>query len=274
MGNIHKLAVVAEGAQIGDGTEIGPFSVIGPNVKIGKNNKIYSNVVIDGRTTIGDSNEIYQFASVGANPQDLKFAGEDSEVIIGNGNKIRECVTIHKGTQGGLMKTQIGDHNLLMAYMHVAHDVVIGNNNVFANCATLAGHVTVASNVIVGGLSAIHQFTRLGERSFIGGGAMVTRDIAPFCYAQGDRAGLVGINQVGLLRAKIEKEQVSKIRKLYRKVFLGEGHFKDRVECLKIDPEYDFELGRIFLKFLSEDSIRGFTLSRKNINSSEDVEQS
>ncbi len=274
MVNIHKLAVVADGAEIGEGTEIGPFSVIGPNVKIGKNNKIYSNVVIDGKTTIGDSNQIYQFASVGANPQDLKFAGEDSELFIGNNNKIRECVTIHKGTKTGIMKTQIGDNNLFMAYCHVAHDVIVGNNNVFANCATMAGHVTVANNVIVGGLSAIHQFTRIGERAFVGGGAMVTRDIAPFCYAQGDRAGLVGINQVGLMRANLEKDHILKIRKLYRKVFLGEGRFKDRVESLKMDPEYDFELGRMFLKFLSEDSVRGFTLSRRTVGSTEDTEQS
>ena len=272
MANIHALAVVSEGAVIGDGTEIGPFTFIGPNVKIGKNNKISSNVVIDGKTTIGDGNQIFQFASIGAVPQDLKFQGEDSELIIGNNNKIRECVTMHKGTKTGIMKTQVGDNNLFMACAHVAHDVIIGNNNIFANCATLAGHVVVANNVIMGGLSAVHQFTRIGERAFIGGGAMVSRDIAPYCYAQGDRAGLVGINQVGLLRAGFSKEHILKIRKLYRKVFLGEGHFKDRVASLMLDPEYDFEMGRILLKFLSEDSIRGFTLSRKNAD--EDGEQS
>lgn len=272
MVNIHSLAVVEEGAQIGEGTVIGPFTYIGAKVKIGKNNHISSNVVIDGNTTIGDNNQIFQFASIGAIPQDLKFNGEDSEVIIGNNNKIRECVTIHKGTKTGIMKTAIGNNNLFMACAHVAHDVIIGNNNIFANCATLAGHVEVANNVIMGGLSAIHQFTRIGERAFIGGGAMVSRDIAPCCYAQGDRAGLVGINQVGLLRSGMTKEHILKIRKLYRKVFLGEGHFKDRVANLMLDPEYDFEMGRLFLNFLSEDSIRGFTLARKT--QTEDEEQS
>lgn len=272
MSNIHSLAVVEDGAQIGEGTVIGPFTYIGANVIIGKNNNIASNVVIDGKTTIGDGNQIFQFASIGAIPQDLKFNGEDSEVIIGNNNKIRECVTIHKGTKTGIMKTVIGNNNLFMACAHVAHDVIIGNNNIFANCATLAGHVVVANNVIMGGLSAVHQFTRIGERSFIGGGAMVSRDIAPCCYAQGDRAGLVGINQVGLLRGGMSKEHILKIRKLYRKVFLGEGHFKDRVANLMVDSEYDFEMGRIFLNFLSEDSIRGFTLARKT--QTEDEEQS
>ena len=270
MTNIHKLAVISDGAQIGEGTEIGPFTFIGPNVKIGKNNKISSNVCIDGKTTIGDGNQIFQFASIGAVPQDLKFQGEDSELIIGNNNKIRECVTMHKGTKTGIMKTVVGNNNLVMACSHVAHDVVIGNNNVFANCATIAGHVVMANNIIMGGLSAIHQFTRIGERAFIGGGAMVSRDIAPCCYAQGDRAGLVGINQVGLLRGGFSKEHILKIRKLYRKVFLGEGHFKDRVASLISDPEYDFELGRTFLSFLSEDSIRGFTLSRKDANGDEE----
>lgn len=272
MTNIHKLAVVSEGAQIGEGTQVGPFTYIGPNVKIGKNNIIASNVVIDGKTTIGDGNQIYQFASIGAVPQDLKFDGEDSELIIGNNNKIRECVTMHKGTKTGIMKTVVGDNNLFMACAHVAHDVIIGNNNIFANCATLAGHVVVANNVIMGGLSAVHQFTRIGERAFIGGGAMVSRDVAPCCYAQGDRAGLVGINQVGLIRSGMSKEHIIKVRKLYRKVFLGEGHFKDRVESLKVDSEYNFEMGRIFLNFLSEDSIRGFTLARKTLV--EDEEQS
>ncbi|MGI6681301.1 MAG: acyl-ACP--UDP-N-acetylglucosamine O-acyltransferase [Bdellovibrionota bacterium] len=272
MGNIHSLAVVSDGAQIGQGTEIGPFTYVGPNVKIGENNKIASNVVIDGKTTIGDNNQIFQFASIGAVPQDLKYAGEDSELIIGNGNKIRECVTMHKGTKTGIMKTVVGNNNLFMACTHIAHDVVIGNSNVFANCATLAGHVSIANNVIMGGLSAVHQFTRIGEKAFVGGGAMVTRDIAPCCYAQGDRAGLVGINQIGLLRSGMSKEDVLKMRKLYRKVFLGEGHFKDRVAALMSDEEYSFEMGKIFLTFLSEDSIRGFTLARKNID--EDMEQS
>ena len=266
MVKIHAMSDVSKDAIIGEGTEIGPFCVIGPKVKIGKNNKIHSNVVITGRTTIGDNNEIFQFASIGEDPQDLKFNGEDSELIIGNNNKIREYVTIHKGTETGIMKTQVGNNNLLMGCCHLAHDVVMGDNNILANNSMLAGHVIVGSHVIISGLSGTHQFTRLGDGCFISGGSMISRDIAPFCYAQGDRAGLVGINQIGLIRAGVSKENVMKIRKLYRKVFLGDGHFKDRIAELKADPEYDFDLGKIFLDFLSEDSIRGFTLARKNAN--------
>ena len=218
---IHPSAVVSKQAIIGEGTVIGPFTVIGSDVRIGKRNRIGAHVVIDGYTSIGDDNLIYQFASVGAAPQDKKFKGEASTLEIGSKNVIREFVTLQPGTEGGGMRTLIGSGNLFMANCHVGHDCVIGNDNVFANSAALAGHVTIYNRVTVGGLSGIHQFARIGDMAMLGGGAMVAQDIPPYCIAQGDRAKLVGINTIGLQRAGFNDEQIKEVKLVFRKAFMS-----------------------------------------------------
>jgi len=216
---IHPTAVVAQGAEIDPTAEIGPYAVIGPHVKLGPSVWVGPHAVVEGRTTVGAHTKIFQFASVGAQPQDLKYAGEPTRLEIGQHNQIREFTTFHIGTDGGGGLTKIGDKNLFMAYSHVAHDVHMGNGCVLANCATLAGHVTLEDHVTMGGLSAAHQFTRIGKYAFIGGGSMVTMDIPPFCTAQGDRAELTGLNTVGLTRHGFTDEQVKRVKSAYRTVF-------------------------------------------------------
>jgi len=220
---IHPTAIIAEGAVIGEGTTIGAYSIVGPHVVLGKNNLIGPHVVVEGRTFLGDGNQIYQYATVRANPQDLKFHGEPSELRIGNSNIIRECVTLQPGTEGGGMLTKIGDGNLFMANSHVGHDSFVGDRCIFANGCALAGHVTVGSRVVVGGLSGIHQFVRLGDMSMIGAGAMVAQDIPPYCMAQGDRAKLIGLNKIGMERGGVSKEEILSFRKIYRALLLSEA---------------------------------------------------
>ena len=242
MSLIHPTAIVDPSAKIGEGTKVGPYSIIGPNVVLGRDNNVGPHVVIDGRTTIGDGNTIFQFASVGAIPQDLKYRGEPSELIIGNRNIIRESVTLQPGTTGGGMITKIGDQNLFMANTHVGHDTFVGNRCVFANSAALAGHVVVGNGVIVGGLSGIHQFVRLGDVAMIGAGAMVSQDVPPYFMAQGDRAKIHGLNRVGLERNGGTREDFAAIRSLYRSVFIPStaagsprSTFKERLAAAKAE---------------------------------------
>ena len=216
---IHPTAIVHEDAQIAEGVEIGPFAVIGANVRIGRGTWIGPHSVIEGWTEIGEDNRIFQFASVGADPQDLKFHGEKSWLRIGHRNRIREFVTLHRGTEGGGGETVIGNDNLFMAYCHVGHDCIVGNRVVMANCATLGGHVRVDDHAILGGLSAVHQFTRIGCHVMISGGSMVAQDIPPYTIAQGDRAKTVGINQIGLKRRQFSDDLVRDIKLAYRLLF-------------------------------------------------------
>jgi UDP-N-acetylglucosamine acyltransferase len=218
-GRIHPTAIVAPEAELHETVEVGPYSVIGPQVTVGAGTRIGPHVVIEGRTTIGERNRIFQFAAIGAIPQDLKYRGEPSRLVIGNDNRIREFTTIHIGTEGGGGVTTIGDGNLLMNFSHVAHDCRIGNRCILANGATLAGHVVLEDYVIVGGLAAVHQFVRLGESAMLGGGAMVVQDVPPFCIVQGDRAGLVGVNVEGLRRRGFSPETTRAIRGAYRTLF-------------------------------------------------------
>lgn len=219
---IHPSAVIAPGAELDHGVQVGPYAVIGPQVRIGRDSSIGPHCVIEGCTTIGCENTIFQFASVGAIPQDKKYQGEDSSLTIGDRNIIREFATLNIGTTGGGMVTRIGHDNLFMVYSHVGHDCQIGNNVILANCATLAGHVILEDYVGVGGLAAIHQFTRIGESAYLGGGAMVSLDVPPYCMAQGDRARLFGLNLIGLKRRGFSEEQLSALKKAYR-TFFAEG---------------------------------------------------
>jgi UDP-N-acetylglucosamine acyltransferase len=216
---IHPTAVIAPDAVLADGVEVGPYSVIGPGVEIGRGTRVGPHVVIEGPTRIGAGNRIFQFASVGADPQDKKYRGEVSRLEIGDRNVIRECVTLHRGTAQDKSVTRIGDDNLFMAYAHVAHDCVIGNQCILANNATLGGHVRLDDWVIMGGLSAIHQFGRVGAHAFIANNAAVTRDVPPFVMAVGQPADAHSINAEGLKRRGFTPEQIRNIRAAFRVLY-------------------------------------------------------
>jgi UDP-N-acetylglucosamine acyltransferase len=232
---VHPTAVVAAGAELHPTVEVGPFAVIGPEVRIGPGSVVGPHAVIEGRTTIGERNRIFHFASVGAIPQDLKYAGEATALEIGDANQIREFATLHIGTRGGGGVTRVGHRNLFMAYSHVAHDSQVGSGCVFANGATLGGHVTIGDHVILGGLSAVHQFTRVGQHAFVAGGSMVVMDVPPFCIAQGDRAELAGLNTIGLQRHGFPEEDVARIRDAYRILFRSKLPLDEAVQRLRVE---------------------------------------
>lgn len=267
MSPIHPTAIIASSSKIGSGTTIGPYSVIGPDVQIGENNRIGSHVVVEGHTSIGNGNTIFQFASVGAIPQDLKFKGEASTLSLGDGNIVREFVTIQPGTQGGGMKTVIGNKNLFMANSHIGHDAYIGNANIFANSTALAGHVIVGNFANVGGLCGIHQFVRLGDSCLIGAGSMVSNDVSPFCIAQGDRAGLVGVNAVGLERRGVSEDEIRTVRRLYKHLFLEKGVLQTKLQAAR--SEYSASsFATQMIEFIAA-SERGVCTARKRSSSSE-----
>jgi len=213
---VDPTAVVHPAARIGAGTRVGPHVVIGEHVTIGRNCRIGASTVIDGFTTIGDDNEIFPMTSIGLIPQDLKFGGEPTRLVIGHRNVIREFVTIHRGTAGGGGVTTIGDRNLFMAYTHIAHDCHVGNETIFANGATLAGHVAVEDYATVGAFSGVHQFCRVGKHAFIGGYSVVTKDALPFAKTVGNRARIYGLNTIGLVRRKFPPENIERLRRAYR----------------------------------------------------------
>ena len=234
---IHATAVIANGARIGSNAQIGPYCVIGENVTLGDNCKLHSHVVIDGMTTIGDNCEIFPFASLGHKPQDLKYSGENSRLMIGKNNKIREYCTMQPGTSGDRMETLVGDNCLFMASTHVAHDCVVGNNVILANCATLAGHVHVGDHAIFGGLSAVRQWVRIGHNAIIGGMSGVENDVIPYGMVMGERASLAGLNLVGLERSGVDKAEIQLLRKAFKDLFeTAEGTLAQRVERLSQDP--------------------------------------
>ena len=257
---IHPTAVISKEAKIGDNTQIGPFCVVGKNVKIGKNCQLASHVVIDGDVNIGNGTQLFPFSSIGTIPQDLKFQGERTRIVIGENCKIREYSTINLGTVGGGGLTKIGDNCLLMIGTHIAHDCLVSDNVIFANHSTLAGHVIIEKNVVVGALSAIHQFSRIGEGAMIGGMSGITADVPPFCTATGNRAKLNGLNVVGLKRSEITKKEISELRKVYNYIFnSATDTFKSRV--ISIEKEnYKFETINKLIKFILSDSQRSFCL--------------
>jgi len=242
---IHATAIVHPKAELDSDVEIGPYAIVGEHVKIGRGTKVGAHTVIDGWTTIGENNQIFHLASVGAVPQDLKYKGEETYLKIGDRNIIREFATLHLGTVTGNGETTVGSGNLFMAYSHVAHDCSIGNGVVMANAATLAGHVKVEDYAILGGLSAIHQFTRIGAHAMIGGGTLVGMDIPPYTITTGDRrdARLRGLNLVGLKRHNFSDEVIASLKKAYKILVLSDLKLKDALERIKNEvpssPEVD-----------------------------------
>lgn len=234
MVDIHKTAIIEEGAIIEDGVTIGPYCVVGKDVIIKKGTVLQSHVVVEGITEIGENNTIYSFVSIGKANQDLKYKGEPTKTIIGNNNSIREFVTIHRGTDDR-WETRIGNGNLIMAYVHVAHDVIIGDDCIFSNNVTLAGHVVVDSHAIIGGLTPVHQFTRIGSYCMVGGASAVSQDVCPFVLATGNTVVLRGLNIVGLRRRGFTDEEISNLKKAYRILFRQGLQLKDALEELEKD---------------------------------------
>lgn len=226
---IHPTAIVEPGAKLGEEVTIGPYCIVGPEVELGEGISLTSHVVIAGRTTIGPNTRIYPFASIGHPPQDLKYKGESSQLVIGANNVIREYVTMNPGTEGGGMVTQVGNNGLFMVGAHVAHDCKIGNHVIMANNATLAGHVEVGNWAILGGLSAVHQFVRVGHHAMIGGMSGVEHDVIPYGSVMGDRARLSGLNVVGLKRRRFSREDIHALRTAYRLLFAQEGAMAERL---------------------------------------------
>lgn len=221
---ISPQAVIAEGAQIGPGVSIGPFSVIGPNVRIGANTRIGPHVVISGHTVIGEGCQIFQFASIGEAPQDKSYQDEPTQLVIGDRNQIRESVTIHRGTPKGGGITRVGSDNLIMAYVHIAHDCIVGSNIIFSNAASLAGHAEVQDGATLGGFTLVHQFCRVGAHAFTSMGCALNRDLTPFTLASGNYARAIGINKIGLQRKGFSAESIDALRRCFRLLVHNRGN--------------------------------------------------
>ncbi|WP_069265625.1 acyl-ACP--UDP-N-acetylglucosamine O-acyltransferase [Paraburkholderia nodosa] len=219
MSRIHPTAVVESGAQIDELVEIGPFAVIGANVTIGARTKVGSHSVLEGHTTIGEDNTIGHYASIGGRPQDMKYKGEPTKLVIGSRNTIREFTTLHTGTVQDTGVTIIGDDNWIMAYVHVGHDCRLGNNVIMSSNAQLAGHVFVEDHAIVGGMTGVHQFVRIGAHSMVGGASALVQDVPPFVIAAGNKAVPHGINVEGLRRRGFSADAISALRSAYRTLY-------------------------------------------------------
>jgi UDP-N-acetylglucosamine acyltransferase len=230
MPQIHPTAIVAPGARLADDVVIGPYCVIGEHVVLASGVSLKSHIVLDGRTTIGERTRIFPFASIGHEPQDLKYGGEPSSLEIGHDNTIREHVTINPGTEGGGMVTRVGNHCLLMVGAHVAHDCQIGDHVILVNNATLSGHVVMEDYAILGGLSAVHQFVRIGRHAMIGGMSGVERDVIPYGLVMGDRARLNGVNIIGMQRRGFTRDDINGLRSAYACLFGDVGTLSERVD--------------------------------------------
>lgn len=244
---IHPSSIIDPSVKIGENVKIGPFCVIGAGVIIGDDCVLKSHVVIEGHVTLGTGNILYPFVSLGV-PQDLKYSGEPTELIIGDRNTIREYATLQLGTVQGNSKTVVGSNCLLMVGTHVAHDCVVGDNVILANNATLAGHVTVGHHVLIGGLSAVHQFIRIGSHSVIGGMSGVESDVIPFGRVKGERASLAGLNLIGLERRGFDKTQIRCLQRAFNQIFGDEGTLDERLDLVEADFQAD-ELVQQIIKF-------------------------
>ncbi|MEQ8254764.1 MULTISPECIES: acyl-ACP--UDP-N-acetylglucosamine O-acyltransferase [Roseovarius] len=253
---IHPSAVIDEGAQIGAGVEIGPFCHVGPDVRLSDGVVLKSHVVVTGDTQVGDETVIFSFACIGEIPQDLKFAGEKTKLVIGQRNRIREHVTMNSGTEGGGGITRVGDDGLFMAGCHVAHDVQVGNRVIIVNNAALAGHCVVEDDVIIGGLSGVHQWVRIGQGAIIGAVTMVTNDVIPYGLVQAPRGHLDGLNLVGLKRRGVARKDITALRAAFQMLAQGEGAFQDRARRLGEETESAYV--RQIVDFVLAESDRSF----------------
>ncbi len=259
---IHQTAIISSSAKLGKNVKIGAYSIIGDDVVLDDNVEVMSHTCVDGRTFIGKGTKIFPFAAIGFCPQDLKYHGENSRLVIGENNSIREYVTIHPGTENDSMKTIIGNNNLFMIGVHVAHDCVIGNNVVLANNVTLAGHVKIGDSVIIGGLSAVHQFVRIGHNAIIGGMAGVERDVIPYGAVKGERGHLYDINIIGLKRNRVDNKEIKALQDAYKIIFHGSATILENLKKAE-DLLKDSSYAREIFNFMREKSIRSFCLAKK-----------
>ncbi|MFG6595793.1 acyl-ACP--UDP-N-acetylglucosamine O-acyltransferase [Sulfitobacter sp. 1A13368] len=256
MSNIHPSAVIEEGAQIDPSARVGPFCVVGPEVVLKADVELKSHVVVTGRTEVGAGTVIFSFAVIGEIPQDLKFKGEASRLVIGERNRIREHVTMNCGTEGGGGVTRVGDDGLFMAGCHIAHDAVVGNRVIVVNNAAVAGHCVLEDDVIIGGLSGIHQWVRIGQGAIIGAVTMVTNDVIPYGLVQAPRGDLDGLNLVGLKRAGVARSDITALRAAFQMLAQGEGTFSDRAR--RLGDETQSEYVRQIVDFVMADTGRHF----------------
>lgn len=264
MPQIYPTSIIEPGASIAPSAKIGPYCVVGPKVELGENVELISHVAMAGRTSVGEGTRIFPFASIGHQPQDLKYKGEDSRLVIGRNNIIREQVTMNPGTSGGGMVTRVGDGCLFMMGSHVAHDCILGDHVIMANNATLAGHVKIEDYAMFGGLSAVHQFVRIGRHAMVGGVTGVERDVIPYGSVVGDRARLSGLNIVGLQRRGFSREEIQSLRAAYQMLFGTEnGTFAERLaQVAKQFP--DVGPVREMIDFASAELIRGLCQPKAN----------
>ena len=256
---VHPTAVVHPGAVIGAGTVVGPYASIGERVTLGRFCQVGASSIVDGVTDVGDHTQIYPFASIGLAPQDMKFKGEPTRLVIGQHNVFREFVTIHRGTAGGGGITSIGDDNLFMAYAHVAHDCHVGSHNIFGNAATLGGHVTVEDYATISAYSGVHQFCRVGQHAFIGGYTVVTRDALPYAKTVGNRARIYGVNSIGLARRGFSPELIGKLRRAYR--HLLQHNTSNALDLIERDASLQAPEVSYLVRFITS-SKRGVILRR------------
>ena len=259
--NISPQAIIEDGATIGDNVTIAPFCFISSQATIGDGTTIAHNTCIYGNTTIGKNNKIFSHAAIGSIPQDLKFNGEEVELIIGDNNTIREFTLFNPGTEGGGSKTVVGNNNLFMGYVHLGHDVIIGDNCIFANAATLAGHVIVGNNAVVGGMTPIHQFVNIGDFAMIGGASALSQDIPPYCLAEGNRANLRGLNLTGL-RRHLERDDINALKSAYRDLFESGNALKETASAI-LETNSNIHVEKL-CNFVLETK-RGIPFERKNI---------
>jgi UDP-N-acetylglucosamine acyltransferase len=252
---IHPTAIIEDDVKMDKNVQVGPYVVIRKGVKIGLGTTIDAHTVIEGNTTIGKNNKIGIGVVIGNPPQDLKYNGEDTEVVIGDNNIIREYVTINRGTVDRY-KTQIGSNCLLMSYVHVAHDCLVGNEVILANCATLAGHLTVEDQAIIGGLTPIHQFVRVGKMAIIGGGSRVPKDIPPFCKAAGNPLRIFGLNNIGLERRNYSNEDKMQLKRAYKLIFRSKFNTSQAVKKIQNDSQFTSKAVKLLVEFI-KNSKRG-----------------
>lgn len=257
---IHPSAIVEDGAHVGPGCIVGPFSVIGPKVKLGPNVEVKSHAIVTGLTEIGEGTVIFPFANIGDVPQDLKYKGEETRLIIGARNRIRESVTMNTGTEGGGGVTRVGDDCLFMMGAHVAHDAQVGDRVIMVNHSALAGHCVIGDDVIIGGLSGIHQWVRIGKGAIIGAVTMVTNDVIPYGLVQGPRGVLDGLNLVGLKRRGVSRDDISALRAAFQALAQGEGAFQDRARRLAEETASPYV--REMVEFVLADTDRSFLTPR------------